>query len=114
MVEAQVPPVREFLPEHSLCWVPTLGATTVIVPLRSPLSVRPSTQPRPLDGETAGRGDGEGVDVEVIGAVEVPQAATSRASTIAARRPAAPGMCRRMLTVTRATALEQATHEIES
>src|SRR5919197_68544 len=114
MVEAQFPAEREFLPEHSLCRPASLGATTVIVPLRSPPKVRSSTQPSPDDAEMAGRGEADGAGLELlVGAGEAPQAATSKASPIAARRPADPGMCRRMLTVTRATDLAQAMHAIE-
>ena len=62
----------------------------------------------------AGRGEADGAGLELlVGAGEAPQAATSKASPIAARRPADPGMCRRMLTVTRATDLAQAMHAIE-
>src|SRR5438105_12015478 len=72
---------------------------------------------RSEEGEatTTGEGEGEGVEV-LVGAVEVPQAAIRRASAIAARRPAGPGMCRRMLTVTRATDLrsEEHTSELQS
>src|SRR5947207_1352740 len=66
MVEAQLPPPREFLPEHSLCWLVTFGATTDIVPLKSLLTVRSSTQPRPEEGEATTTGEGEGEGVEVL------------------------------------------------
>jgi probable phosphoglycerate mutase len=83
-----------------------------MVPETSPLKVRFSIQPCPEGEDAVGRGELEG-EFWAVGAVGVPQAATARASAIAARRPADPGMCRRMLPVTRASDLAEAMRSIE-